>query len=793
MLFFISIVIFLYIGRLFYLQVIQGEQYFAEAQKQQYGKIVIPARRGEIFMQSSKTGSLDKVATNTTLDLVYIDPQEIEDKELVAKKLAPILFSEEDFLACKKDINLCPSGGVKFDESQILLSKESEDIEIKDTRTKKQLIDAYAADLLEKINKEQVDYSPLLYGASEELVDEVNKLAIFGLYAIKNKSLVYANPLEIDQKNLADISSRISNIIDIPSPQIANMLRRRKVRYIPLKRKLSPEASEAIWDLKQGSYSAFKQDPKNNIHYFKGVVLVPEHWRYYPENELASTVIGYVDHEGIGNYGIEERFQEELKGQQGEFLSQNDVNGAQLIFDASKTKEAKDGISYVLTIDRVIQKRVDDILASAVERYNADYGNILVSDPLTGKILAMSDYPRFDPNDFGQVYQLREAKLEEWEEDEIYPTQPIFIKDEKGALEQVSYKFVAEELEALKLAREKIERGETEVNDNGQEVRVELPEETQKYVFKNRIGLKAYMNRNMMELYEPGSVFKPIAMSIALDAKEVTPYDVYQENGPIEIDTGTDEKQFIGNANDQYRGMQTMTNAIEYSSNIGMSYTARKLGRQLFYKYIKEFGFGDYSYINIVGEQKGNLTYWKQWPEAQLLTTSFGQGISVTPVQMLSAWGALANGGLVMQPQIISETIDENGVRHVRESKMVRRVISTEASQQISGMLVSSMENGVARSARVPGYRLAGKTGTSQIACSDSSRCQVGKYESGTGTTITSFAGYGPIHKPKFLILVKFDRPRIGDNNTWGSTTAAPVFNEVAEFLLNYYDIQPQE
>ena len=787
------IIIILFIFRLFYLQVLQGEEYLSLAHEQQYGKIVIPAKRGEILTENPKTGELNKLATNTTLDLIYIDPQETPDKERVAKALAPVLFDEANFLECKEDYRLCPSGGVQFDPSQILLESHESEIQVKDlkdSRTKGQLIKAYEKDLFEKISKQEVDYVPLMYGASDEMMDVMEEIGIYGVSIVRNKNLIYADPTSVDQTKIIAYAKTIASTLNDDEAYIEKLLTRRSVRYIPLKRRLSPEASESVWELKKESYSNHKLDTQNTPHYFKGVVLLPEHWRYYPESEVGSTIIGYVDHEGYGRYGIEEKFQDILRGKNGELLSQNDVYGSQLVFDVNQMQEAEDGDSVVLSIDRAIQNKVHELLKSSVESYNADSGSIIVMEPFSGEILAMGNYPNFDPNYFGEVYEIRDTKEDEWEWyfdtekfNPIYATQPIFTKDKKGNFTQVTYGQIREEKERIaELKKLALESGEE----------VEIPEESKKYIYKNRFGLGTYVNRNVMSLYEPGSVFKPIAMAIGLDAKEISPNETYREDGPIEIDTGTSEKQFIHTALGVYRGLQTMTNAIEQSSNIGMAYVARKLGRELFYKYIVDFGFGDYSDIDLTGEQKGAVTFWKKWPEAQLLTTSFGQGIAATPIQVISAWSALANGGVLIQPKMVKSFIKSDGEKHDVSSTVVHRVISEEASRKITGMLVSSVENGVASPAKVDGYLVAGKTGTSQIACADSTRCRAGRYEKGAGTTITSFAGYAPISKPKFVILVKFERPRIGDN-TWGSTTAAPVFHDLTKFLLNYYNIPPDD
>jgi cell division protein FtsI/penicillin-binding protein 2 len=201
------------------------------------------------------------------------------------------------------------------------------------------------------------------------------------------------------------------------------------------------------------------------------------------------------------------------------------------------------------------------------------------------------------------------------------------------------------------------------------------------------------------------------------------------------------------------------------------------------YKYLKDFGFGEYTNIKLEGETKGAVDYYSHWSKAQLLTTSFGQGIVVTPLQMVAAWAALANGGKLMQPYIVDSLIRDGEVVNT-EPEIIHRVISEEASSIITSMLVSTVRRGHGRPADIPGHLIAGKTGTAQIAG------KYGKYEKGEGSVITSFAGYLPALQPQFVMLVKFDRPRIGEN-TWGSTTAAPAFRLVSEFLIDYYNIEP--
>ena len=452
-----------------------------------------------------------------------------------------------------------------------------------------------------------------------------------------------------------------------------------------------------------------------------------------------------MNRDNAGQYGVEGYFNIELEGKKGKIYAESDPFGRQITVGESKIVNAVNGDTIVLTIDRIVQKKVEEILAQTVEKYKADSGQIIIMNPFTGAIIAMANYPTFDPNHFSDAYSLR--KLEKSEIEDLYPTMEVFKRDEKG-----HYLPIAE--------------GDLE-ND-----------QIEKYIYENKFGPAVFKNKIVSEFYEPGSVFKPIVMSIALDAKEVEPQTTYIDDGPLEIDEFE-----IKNSDNQYHGKTTMTEVLELSLNTGMSFVAKQLGKRLMYKYITDFGFGDYTNIRLEGETKGKVDFYKQWSKAQLLTISFGQGIAVTPLQMITAWAALANGGKLLQPFIVDSVIKDNEVVKT-EPQIIHRVISEETSSIITSMLISVVRRGHAKPADIPGYLIAGKTGTAQMAGKN------GKYEVGEGSTITSFAGYFPALNPQFVMLVKFDRPRIGEN-TWGATTAAPTFRTVAEFLLDYYNIQP--
>ena len=740
---FVCIAFFAIFIRLFQLQIIRHNDYSATAEDQHFGAIDLPARRGDIYVKDTHSGELSKLATNTTLDLLYVDPMVAENKQDIARQLTPLLFPEEEYEACLEVPEDCFYDIRDEDETETLLVTDTvwniesgtsktvealreEDIEYKSYNT---MLEEISLNILTQISKEDVDFTVLKRDATDELMADIINERLPGIFVDQEHYMIYGDPTLIPDSQLPLVSKTLASYLNKAPSALESQLSKRNIRYVFLKNKLSPDTSRQIEALD-----------------LKGVVLLPEHWRFYPEGNLASHLVGFINRENTGQYGIEGFFNIELEGKKGAIYAESDPFGRQITVGETKIVNAVDGDTIVLTIDRVVQKEVEQILKEQVELFRADSGQIIIMNPFSGAIIAMANYPGFDPNTYTDSYALRRLDYPE-EKDSLYSTTPIFKKDDRGQY--------------------------VEVADG------DLEDDTiEKFVYENRFGPGVFKNKVISEYYEPGSVFKPIVMSIAIDAKEVDPETTFDDDGPLQIDEFE-----IKNSDNQYHGISTMTEVLELSLNTGMSWVAKKLGKQLMYKYLKDYGFGEYTNVSLEGETKGDVDYYNHWSKAQLLTTSFGQGIVVTPLQMVAAWAAMANGGKLVQPYIVDSIIRDGDVIET-EPEIIHRVISEEASSIITSMLISTVRRGHGRPADIPGYLIAGKTGTAQIAG------KYGKYETGEGSTITSFAGYLPALQPQFVMLVKFDRPRIGEN-TWGSTTAAPTFQKVAEFLIDYYNIEP--
>lgn len=753
------------IFRLFHLQVVEGTTYSEKGNAQSARVNELSAYRGRIYVKDSGTGNMITMAMNTTLDSVAVDPSVTANKRIVADTLAPLLYSDDDYADCLEDPKFCPEGSV-----QIIQPEPTENLEeyVKPTiiyPTKKEATEAYAHVLYRKINKDKRDYSFLSNELTDEILNKVEALRLPGIYVVRENFMVYANPLEVpqDKKERERIAKTLAPLIDWPEKDLAKALLSRKVQHVNIKKEIRPEISEKIKELKgisrethlqsKAQILAEKSGREPTPDYFKGIKLEAVPKRYYPDKELGAHIIGFVNREKQGQYGIEGKFNRVLSGKAGTIESR--VDAYKRVVSLQGVSREQNGSNILLTIDRVVQKKVEEVLEEATKRFRADSGQVIVLEPKTGRILAMANAPLFDPNEFGNSYLMRRTTPEDSRE--IFKTTPLFTKDDLGRFQVSNY--------------EEFDTAWREGFD---------PEF---YIYRNRLGPGAFVNRTVQEVYEPGSVFKPIIMAAAIETGEVSPTTTFNEDGPVQVGDF-----WIRTALGEYNGIQTMTNVLETSSNVGMVFVALKLGKSLMHSFITDkFGFGDYTDIDLDEESPGKVFPKKDWSDAHLLTASFGQGLTVTPIQIVRAWGALANGGMLMRPQIVDSIIHSDGTIEEIDPEPVRRAISADTSQTITSMMVSGVDNGVAWPAQIKGYRVAGKTGTSQIAGSD------GKYETGEGAFITSFAGYAPAEDPRFLVYVKFDRPRYGADNTWGSTTAAPVFREVMTFLLEYKDVPPDE
>ena len=719
--------------KLFTLQVIQHDHYMQKALADHQGYTELDPRRGEIFIQDFHSGSEFRVATNTTLDTVFADPFLIDDPLFVADKLAPLLFDEEIALRGEE---------LRLKEQRKLLAADLTEDEVKSIlkpRGINELELEFRQELLDKISL-KIRESILLYQDPEDSVrEQMRRLNLSGIEITDRKIVAYPSKIH-DRKEYA---AKLTVLLDIPVERLESLFEG-KNRYTILATKIEPSAGEAIKEIVNADNETFR-----------GIGFEQRSYRFYPEKGLAAQVLGFVDSQG-GRYGIEEAFNESLTGTQGLFKTQLDGLGHQITVGSDTVIDpAIDGSDIYLTIERSIQLEVERILKQHVVESQADSGQVMVMDPKTGRILSLAHYPTYDPNEFWRALDTEEIFLDEEERERIIEfdyasgIETYFVEDEETDTR----------IQLIPLQSE--QTGEVYYDK-----------------FKNNVGAAVYRNRTVGDVYEPGSIFKPMTMSAAIDSDTVTPHTTVVDNGPIKVD-----EYWIDNALGKHYGTITMTEVLEVSNNIGIAWITQEIGRALFHSYIEKFGFGRRTDIDFAGEKTGKVKAFTSWADSELVTHGFGQGISVTQVQMITAFSAIANEGVLMEPKIVDHVVHSDGVVDEYEPTVVRRVVSKKTADTIVAMLNSVVEKGHGGAAQVTGDSVAGKTGTSQTY-------KNGVPLEGVGTTIASFAGFAPASDPQFVVLVKVDKPR---TSQWGSDIAAPVFADVTEYLLKYMNVAPDK
>lgn len=477
-------------------------------------------------------------------------------------------------------------------------------------------------------------------------------------------------------KNPDETAGKLAPILGMEKNEIFNLINNNRSYVPPLKHGLTEEEGDKIASQK-----------------INGVVVLPESKRFYPESELASQILGFVNASGDGQYGVEGYFNEQLKGYGGEISAEKDTKGR--LFSIGEKVEPKDGADYILTLDHNIQFKAEEIIQEAVKTYQADSGFIGIMDPKSGAVLAMASTPSFDPNKFNEISQ---------ENQEVF----------------------------------------------------------------NNPGITA--------AWEPGSVFKPLIMAAAINEGKVQPETEGTFSNRVTVDSYE-----IHTSTDEAYGKETMTQVLENSDNVAMVWVSEQLGKDLEYQYVKDYGFGRKSGIEMNTESTGSVLDVKQWSNTQRATIAFGQGIAVTPVQLMTAFSTIANGGKLFKPYIVSEVHTAEGHIDRTQAQEIKRVINDNTANKLKDMLISVVVNGHGKKAAVPGYEIAGKTGTAQVPKPGGD----GYY---TDRHIGSFIGFAPAKDPKFLMLVRLDQPK---NVKWAEESAAPTFGQMAKWLLNYFNVSP--
>ncbi len=519
------------------------------------------------------------------------------------------------------------------------------------------------------------------YGDSikiEPVRGEIETSDGFPIAANKISYLLYGNPKEIKDKERA--SRILSRVLETSEASISAQLSQ-DLFWVPLKRGIDAQLKKEVEEEE-----------------IRGLGFEQEFERYYPEASMAANLLGFVGKDEYGSSkgysGLEGYYDRLLRGKEGTALQIHDALGRPILARVDNEKSfGTDGNSLILNVNRGIQFLAEKRLREGIERYGASGGMVGIMEPKTGNILAMVNFPSYDPK-----------KYSEYEED-------------------------------------------------------------------------LYKNTFISSLYEPGSTFKPLVMSSVFNEKLLTPKSRCPIcSGPVSVGGYS-----LHTWNDKYFPNSTMFEVIQHSDNIGMVFAAKTLGLERMLKYIDRFGIGKTTGIDLEGETAADIKPKELWYEVDLATTGFGQGISITPIELLSAFSSIANSGTMMEPHVVGAVRDKNGKISRINPKEIGKPISSATAKVMTQVLVNAVNKGEANWARIKGYKVAGKTGTASIPVE-------GHYD--PNKTIASFIGFAPVEDPKFVMLVVLDKPTA---RIYGAETAAPIFFQIAQSLFTYLGIPPDE
>ncbi len=420
--------------------------------------------------------------------------------------------------------------------------------------------------------------------------------------------------------------------------------------------------------------------------------LDPGQKRVYADPSIMGSVLGFVPKNGKPAYGVEQQYDDVLRGEEGQWSTLIDKDGQAIWAEWGGYRSPRDGAQVVLTIDRNVQHEAERLLAEALKEYKALRGNILVLDPRTGAILAMANLPG--------------VNLETLEE----------LRSDKDFW---------------------------------------------------RVA-----NTAVSAIYDPGSVMKPITLAAALETRSVLPTDTYDDRGEMWVGG-----RRVANMGGVAYGEMNWTQMLARSANVGAAHLAATMGPARFYEMLRRFGFGDVTGVDLPLEARGlmRVPHMDTWHMSDLAANSYGQGISVTPLQVAVAYGALANHGVMMRPYVVSEVRWPDQVQR-REPTVLREVVRPEVADAVAEMMAAALDLTM-DAPSIAGHRFAANSGTAGVPRDGTHDNQLAK---------PSFVGFGPLPDSRFVILVKLEGV---EGEALGMEVAAPIFREMATYLLNYYGV----
>lgn len=546
------------------------------------------------------------------------------------------------------------------------------------------------------------------------------------------------------------IATELSRILEIEEDTIREKMEKTWSQYEILKKRVDKEIGDEV--------RAFITDNVTGKN-IQGIHLLSDAKRYYPHSTLASHVLGFLNNDNVGIYGLEAYYEKELEGTTGLVVTARDGNNQEIMFQYEQYYDAEDGNSLQLTIDSTIQSYLESGLEDMIARFDAANGATgIVMDPNSGAILAMASSPSYDLNAPWAIYDTRlQAQLDELltggNTEETAATDGETDESAEG---------------------EASEETETSSEDATSDAYNKLLGELQ---------LKQWRNKAVNDTYEPGSTYKILTLSMALEEGTVNLNSTFNCTGSIKVDGWT-----IGCSKRAGHGTQTLTEAVGNSCNPAFINIGFSVGTEIYHKYMEAFGLFDKSGVDLQGEAVGIHASADTFTQLDLATYSFGQNFTVTPLQMIAAQAACINGGYLYTPYLVEKELDGDGnVLSQHDATPVRQVISEETSATVRQILEYVVSSGTGKNGQVAGYRIGGKTGTADKSGTKD------PINNPQGDVVVSFLCFAPADDPQVIMLLTMDTPsRTTGTYVSGGNMVAPTASSIMSNILPYLGIAPE-
>ena len=561
------------------------------------------------------------------------------------------------------------------------------------------------------------------------------------------KGAPYTAPEVLDQ---AYIARGLSRILDVEEETILEHLENTANRYWEVKKKVDQDVADEVRRFingeidDEGNQLTTVDEDGNTVLIstggrptrLQGISLTPDTKRLYPFGSLAGNVIGFVNANNMGAYGLEASYDDVLSGSTGLTITPTNVNGTPLLFSGGEQMfDAENGSSLVLTLDTNVQYALEKGLESMLDKFDAANGGTgIVMVVKTGGIVAMASYPNYDPGDFSTIYteglqaELDAALAEIQQNRSTYETEEAYNQ-------------------ALANARATIQ-------------------------------FKQWRNKCYQDTYEPGSTFKPITLATALEEGVVNMNTTFTCTGSIHVEGWGKPINCSKRAG---HGTQTLKVATGNSCNPAFVTMGLKIGTEAYYRYLKSFGLMETTGIDLPAEAEGIFANEDSFNSnvVSLAAYSFGQTFNVTPLELIRAQAATINGGYLYTPYLVEQVLDDEGnILSQHETTAVRQVISEETSAKVRECLEWVVSDGGGRNGQVTGYRIGGKTGTAD--------------KTGTKDVVVSFMCFAPADDPQYIMLLTMDTPsRTTGTAVFGGTMVAPVASQIMSEILPLLGVEP--